>query len=184
MNLSEMIGVAIIGKILGDLFGNGKKPTETKPAPPPPASPAPPPASAEPAPPKEPKPLPSKPTDIKWPDPSRYPADFKPPMVVDPATGLNEPAGATVPTSRQPNKGKPEPVYVPPQPTKSPDIHKGSGGYVPPQPQVKQQKGEAVSQTEEAAVIARERNPTSAYWMPAKRLTQREIDAAKEMTKH
>lgn len=198
MNLVDAVGYFVVGKLLGELFGSkgstapGGEPTITpmpmpKPAEPPPVSPPvdkPKPRPTQPRPPvpkptAEPKqPLPATPSQVKW------PADFRPPAIVDPATGLNEPATHTVPPSRQPNEGKPEPVYVPPQPTKSPDIHKPGGGYTPPQPQVKQTKGEAVTQTEEAAVIARERNPTSAYWMPAKRVAPAEQKAAKDMLAH
>jgi len=195
MNIVDAVGYFVVGRLLAEIFGKQQPPGAgsptispmpmPKPAEPPPVTPvdkpkpAPrPPVTSAPKPPGETKaPLPVTPSQVKW------PADFRPPAIVDPSTGLNEPATHTVPPSRQPNQGKPEPVYVPPQPTTSPSPHK-PGGYTPPQPQVKQTKGQAVPQTEEAAVIARERNPTSAYWMPAKRVTPQEQTMAKDMLKH
>ena len=183
MNLPELVLGALVWKFLTE--GGKKTAPEAHPRPPAPPPPTSPPASSEPAPPKEPKPLPAKPTQVPWPGTgkkpaNRLPADYQPPVIVEPGEVAPQ---TTVPKSRQPNKGKPEPVYVPPQPTKSPDIHK-PGGYTPPQPQVKQQKGQAVSQTEEAAVIARERAPGKPYWRPRARPSPAEVKAANDMLKY
>lgn len=105
------------------------------------------------------------------------------------------PALPTVPPAIAPKPpSAPTPVHVPvavpasaPKPP-APSAIPWPAAHPPPAPSMVQPAivttATAVPQNEEAAVIARERNPNEpSYWMPVQRVTAQEANAAKELLK-